>query len=684
MLREEDASRPRPQLRTREFPLPRRAWLALAAAQLALVLGLFGPALFEGRVFFFRDLSTYYAPAYAFAAPWLKRGVWPLWNPMVNAGEPFLLAYPPDLLALWLGGARAALGIGPVLHVLLAMAGGSVLARRLGMGPWGCGVTGTVYGLGGFVLSTLSLVQLFQAAAWAPWVIAAFLAAARQPTPRRVAALAVCAALQASTLGADVLVQTAVAGIVLLDAPAALRDRRWLRLAGSGVLALLLAAPALLGARALVMGSAREQGFDRAQVLSFSLHPAVLGEIVLPKFLGDPHAFSDADYWGRAYFPEGYPYLVSIYLGLPVLLLAASARGRRKLWFLAGAGVLLSLGAYGPLGPAARLDPLALARPAEALLPGSPGGRPARGFGLERSLCEAPRGTGRLGLVLPGLAWLGVVLALRVDAGAVRAVLGAVLPPLADWRGLVAARSLWSDAWLPSAALALAAGLALASRGAWARTAALVVALDLCIVNGGINPLAPASFYDLRPEVAALVRGPAREGVFRWFSYGVALTPGLRFTPLLARAPSDVWLYYLDRQSLLPQTQVLDGLEGGADVDRTGLSPSGATLPVDEAVPGRFAGHHRLLQLANVRWVLSFSPLPDALMARRGEARLPEIESPLGLYEMREPLPRVFFRTSLSDASLAVPAERRGRLREGRSPHRRAQGEYPPRVPRRS
>ena len=124
------------------IPVAARAWLALAVAQLALVLGLFGPALFEGRVLFFRDLSTYYAPAYAFAAPWLKRGVWPLWNPMVNAGEPFLLAYPLDLLSLWLGGMRAALGIGPFLHVLLATAGGSVLARRLGMGPWGCGSPG--------------------------------------------------------------------------------------------------------------------------------------------------------------------------------------------------------------------------------------------------------------------------------------------------------------------------------------------------------------------------------------------------------------------------------------------------------------------------------------------------------------------------------------------------------------
>jgi hypothetical protein len=620
-----------------------RAWLAVVAAQLLLVLWLFGPALFQGRVLFFRDLSTYYAPAYAFAASWLKRGVWPLWNPTANAGEPFLLAYPVDLVVLWLGGMRAALGVGPALHLLLALGGASLLARRLGMGAWGGAVAGTVYGLGGLVLSTVSLVPLFQAAALAPWVIAAFLAAAREPTARRVAALAALAALQISTLGAEILAQTAVAGVLLLEDAALVRTRRLLRIVGAGVLALLLAAPALLGARALLAGTAREHGFARAEALAFSLHPAVLAEMVLPKFLGDPHAFSDRDYWGRAYFPEGYPYFVSLYLGLPVLLLAVGARGRGRLWLLAAIGVVLSSGSYGPL----RLLPDTIRSPvrgpqklvflthlALALLAGA---------GLERWLARRPRGPSRWLLALPGLAWLGVLLTLRLEPSAVRTALAAALPPLADPRGLVAARELWPGAWLPSAALTLTVGLALALGGAWARATALLVTLDLLIVNGGINPLAPPSFYDLRSDVADLVRGPAREGTFRWFSYGVALTPGLRFTTLLARAPSDVWLYYLDRQSLLPRTHVLDGLEGGMDIDRTGWSPSGSTVPVEEATPERFASHQPLLRLANVRWVLSFRPLPAALATRRGEVRMPEIESPLRLYEIRDALPRAFY-----------------------------------------
>jgi hypothetical protein len=64
---------------------------------------------------------------------------------------------------------------------------------------------------------------------------------------------------------------------------------------------------------------------------------------------------------------------------------------------------------------------------------------------------------------------------------------------------------------------------------------------------------------------------------------------------------------------------------------------------VDEAAPEHFREHHRRLELANVRWVLSFRPLPPDLVAPRGEVKLAEIESPLVLYELRSSLPRVFW-----------------------------------------
>jgi hypothetical protein len=619
------------------------AWLAVALAHLLLVLWLFGGAVVAGRLLYFRDLSSQYAPDYAFAAESLRHGVWPLWNPSSNAGEPMLLAYPVDIALLLLAGGRAPLGLGAALHLLLALAGASRLARRLGMGPWGAWVAGAVYGLGGFVLSTVSLVQLFQAAAWGPWVLDALLALVRRPDGRRTAILATLAALQASTLGAEIVLQTAFVGLVLLEPRALARDRRWLCLLAAGALSLFLAAPALLGTHALLEGTGRARGFPAQEALAFSLHPVVLGETLLPKLLGEPHAFSDADYWGRAYFPDGFPYLLSLYVGVPALLLALCARGRRRLWWMAALGLLLSLGAHGPLGlmPADWSLPFRgpqklffLTHVAIALL---------SGFGLESALRRASPARWRLALVLPGIALLLLVLAVRADPSGVRDALARLLPPLADPRGLAAARGLWPGAWLPAGALALAAGLALGRGGGWPRLAGGLVVLDLLIANGGVNPLAPPAFYDLRPDVAALVNPAASEGMYRWFSYGVAYTPGLRFEPILSRAPSDVWLYYLDRQSLLPRTPALDGWQGAFDVDRTGWAPAGSTLRVDERTPERFREHHRRLQLANVRWVLSYRPLPPDLAIERGEVKLPEIESPLALYELRSALPRAFW-----------------------------------------
>jgi hypothetical protein len=619
----------------------RRAWLAIGLAHLASTLFLFGGAIFGGKVLYFRDLSSQYAPDFAFVADALRQGVWPLWHSANNAGEPYLLAYPVDLVLLLVGGRLAPLGVGVALHLLVALLGGSRLARRLGMGPAAAWLCGTVYGLGGYTLSTVSLLPLFQAVAWAPWVLDAWLAASRSPTGRRLVVLALVAALQASTLGAEIVLQTALVGLVLLEDRSALRGRHLARFALAGILALALAAPAVLGASALVAGTARGEGFALTEALSFSLHPVTLGEIVLPKLLGDPHAFSDADFWGRAYFPHGYPYLITLYVGLPALLLATAARGRRRLWGLAVVGLALALGRYGPLGllPAELVLPfrgpqklLFLTHVALALL---------AGFGLERSVRESRRRA--LLLAAPGAALLALALGLRLWPIPLQSLLAHLAPPLLDPRGLQAITHLWVPGWLVSGALALAAGLSLARGGRMAFAAAGLVAVDLLIVNGAVNPLTQASFYDLRPEVAALVRPAAVERPFRWFSYGVAHTPGLRFEPVMARARSDVWLYYLDRQALLPRAPALDGLEGAFDVDRTGWSRPGSTLPVEESSPERFREHHPRLRLANVRWVLSFRPLPKDLVIRRGEVKLPEVQAPLGLYELRDPLPRAFW-----------------------------------------
>jgi hypothetical protein len=111
----------------------------------------------------------------------------------------------------------------------------------------------------------------------------------------------------------------------------------------------------------------------------------------------------------------------------------------------------------------------------------------------------------------------------------------------------------------------------------------------------------------------------------------------------LFRQNSDVWLFYLDRQTLLPRAPTLDGLESAFGLDRVGLSPPGSTLTVAETNPNLFRDHYTRLRLGNVRWVLSFHELPEDLVAVAANLPMPEVRESLRLYEIRDPLPRALW-----------------------------------------
>src|SRR6185503_6307002 len=106
-------------------------------AHLGVVLVLFAPILFEGRMLFHRDVSSEYYPDYVFLERSLAQGLWPLWNPTSDGGAPFFMPYPVTVLIVGVFGARKALALSPALHVLLAMGGATLLSRARGRGPWG-------------------------------------------------------------------------------------------------------------------------------------------------------------------------------------------------------------------------------------------------------------------------------------------------------------------------------------------------------------------------------------------------------------------------------------------------------------------------------------------------------------------------------------------------------------------
>jgi hypothetical protein len=616
--------------------------LLVGALALGAVAWLFGGPLVGGRVLYYRDVGVTYYPDLVFVSRELSRGVWPLWHPGADGGAPFLMAYPVHLLLLALAGARATLAVSPPLHVLVAIAGQAALARRLGASCAGAAVSGGVFGLSGLMLGSV-LYPVFLAAAWAPLAVERILALVEGPSFRRAAATALVLAVQVSTLGAEAVVATALAAAALV--PRRPGRRALAATAGAVLLAGALASPALFGAAAMLAGTARGQGFAPEVTLSYSAPVPVLVEAVLPRFFGDPHGFSDVGFWGQPFYPGGAPFFLSLYLGPVALLLAACAgwRGRLRLWALAALGVLISLGAHGPVGPV--LAPLMgpLRGPVKLFLLTTLALSLLAGLGVTRA-GEVRRRWLTLG---PGILLLALALLAATAPSAVSAVLSSLVPaaggPLA--RHVIAAR--WPKELAVTGLVALAAGLALARGGRLAAVAGLLAVLDLARVNGELNPSADAAFYELRPAVARAVEAARREGTFRWFSYGVAHSPPLHWSPSVAARNSDVWLFYIDRQALLPRTQVLDGLEGAFDIDRMGLAPEGSTLPVAEASPAHFREHHERLRRANVRWVVSFHDLPDDLVSLKDGIRFEEVQETMRVYELRDPLPRAFFVPSL-------------------------------------
>jgi hypothetical protein len=118
----------------------------------------------------------------------------------------------------------------------------------------------------------------------------------------------------------------------------------------------------------------------------------------------------------------------------------------------------------------------------------------------------------------------------------------------------------------------------------------------------------------------------------------------------MLRRNADVWLYYVDRQMLLPRTHVIDGLDGAFDEDRVGWAPAGSTLSGAERVPAAFRDHYERLRQAGVRWVISFQALPEDLAQRRGEVQFPEVLETVKLYEVTDPWPRAFWTPAVEGA----------------------------------
>lgn len=594
--------------------------------------------------YWFRDFTVTFYPLRRLAAGELAAGRMAWWNPYVNEGAFVLpMLYPVDLLHALFPGPVAVSWL-LTLHLPLAALAAYALARDLGTSRLGAFAAGCIFATGGLAVSSLNLYVFLQALALAPLVVLTLRRAALCGGAWTVAAAGVLA-VSLTTLAVEFVAQAVLLGLVTAwgDRSDARGGARMALACGIGV---ALAAVPLLTVAAVLPETVRGAGFSRDVALGNEAHPAALLQLILPRAFGDPAAPVDA-WWGGRFLTKGFPYFLTLYVGplavaLALLGLADVPSRRRAAWLVvAGLAAWYALGARGGLAPLLASAPgMGFFRfPSKALLTPFLVGALAAGAGLDH-LSVGARWR-RMALITATLAAIGLAVALA--AGPVAAWIVAGSTPTVALDRVVDALAVdgFRAAGLSAAACALAVAV-LRNRLPPVLAAAAVAALlaaDLVTAARGINPQAPAAFYQPLPEMAALRLSDLGGG--RVFTYGLDESPAFRRF-LAAGNGRALWSFFLSRQTLAPYANVIDTIEIAEGKDLTGFIPRAPVLAGEDLDPSRVGAILPRLREAAVRRVVSLDALvhPELRERARIDAGPPGVA--IHVYEVANPLPRAF------------------------------------------
>lgn len=619
----------------------------IVAVIVAAVCVLLWQRLWSGsQTLYLWDAGTYFYPLKDLLGRTVRAGEWPWWNPWIRNGLPFFanpqvgLFYPPSVLFYLLPTAPA-LNLTVIVHSVLLATGFFAWLRSSGRSTAASALGALTIAWGGFALSMTVYLNNLQALAWIGWTWWAWERWLARRTWRWLALTSAGFGLEFLAGEPQVAVVTALVALSLAwtrePRPDGVRAG-W----GAPVLALVAAACGAMIVTAVQLAptielfgqSQRSLGLATEESLGWSLAPAQLHNLVVPRYFETPEGLFDL----RRIPGLEQPWVFTSYLGVVVVALGAAGirrSARSILWLgLAAAGVFLALGAHNPL----------VAGLADVL----PAARAVR-FPEKMLLLTA--------LAAPVLAAAGLD-RIRDDRGARRRALGAAVALAAlggaVW-GTAAAAGRIGDAlalgfrhvilFALLSALVLALGTRL-SRPVLAACVTLLAVADLASVNLQVAPVAAAAIYAERPAVLEglpLERLASRTRI-RTSPLGEA--PGLAFT--MQGIASATHQYYQ-----------LQGMSGNLAMTHQVLAQDGAepfpprTDDAADAILRQLPLEHqiRYLRLQSTEWLIERPLQADGL-------RLDAPIEALGLFRYRivDPLPRAYLvdRVEVEPDSIAI------------------------------
>lgn len=498
-----------------------RVWREPALWFLAAVVLLFFWRPLTIETFCYRDLYLLFYPKKLFLLQALGSGQIPLWDPLTHGGQPYLASpsntfyYPANLLYAILPPLQAFNTI-IVLHVILCASTAYLLARILGLSQPAAFVSGAVFALCGYTLSTINLMVLVFALPWVPLTLAATHLFVTTSKARYLVTACIAAALPllagAAELTAMMFV-TLASWLAVVPNEVPLR-RRALTLLAVCAFAIGLSMALTVPAAEMIRESSRREPRPFEDFGAWSVSPRRLPELIVPRFFGLTDVPDDSAYWGGR-FERQFPYILSLYFGVCALVLAAVAvlttRGHPErrvillLLALAALGLILSLGTHLPLFRLAYEIPGArnFRYPVKAMMISLVPLALLAGFGVQR----LEEGRARAAAILAGAAALVFLIlagVFSVSSGFRQAFASSVfLTALTESSQRELAASLFHTGSFATL-FALVAGAAPTRSRIGPLVAALVV-FDLALAGSRVNFYAPREVFE-KPPLADAVR----------------------------------------------------------------------------------------------------------------------------------------------------------------------------------
>ncbi|MBC8285367.1 MAG: hypothetical protein H8E32_16245, partial [Nitrospinae bacterium] len=314
----------------------------------------FYPVLFEGKAFFFRDISHFAYPMKLYLAQIWAMGEWPFWYPNLFQGIPIMpqmhlgVFYPPSVLFL-MENFHFAFHAYFLFHHLILMVSVYALCRYWKKSVQASLCASVTSLLGGYFLSLASVYNHFQTAVWFPLILMMWQKYLTNGSPKYFCGAVIFLSFQVLGGGPE----HAIFSVLLIYSHSLYlaKESRFTQKSLSVFILVLMAlaisavqwVPTYYFTKEIPHGS----GLSLETSTHWSMNPVTLLELFLPLSLD---RFMEMDGGKMDYFLHSfYMGIVPVFILFYSLLANSENRAIRFWWVVFVLGVFFALGRFNPL-----------------------------------------------------------------------------------------------------------------------------------------------------------------------------------------------------------------------------------------------------------------------------------------------------------------------------------------------